>query len=51
MTLTQADFRAAIYPGGDHILLLGEVMTVECQIPVLANEPLLYYNATVRAIR
>lgn len=41
----------AIYPGGDHLLLLGHVTTVERQDAIPASEPLLYYNTAFRAIR
>lgn len=51
MTLAQADFRAANCPGGDHMLLLGQVMSVECQGEASTSEPLLYYTAAFRAKR
>lgn len=34
------------YPGGDHALILGEVMSVDYHDDYLANEPLLYYRST-----
>ena len=33
------------YPGGDHALMLGEVVNVACSSDRLANEPLLYYRS------
>ncbi|HEX6478937.1 MAG TPA: flavin reductase family protein [Ktedonobacteraceae bacterium] len=34
------------YPGGDHALMLGEVVSVDYGDDHLANEPLLYYRST-----
>ncbi|HLI06787.1 MAG TPA: flavin reductase family protein [Ktedonobacteraceae bacterium] len=34
------------YPGGDHALVLGEVVSVDYCDDRLANEPLLYYRST-----
>ena len=34
------------YPGGDHALMLGEVVSVDYRADHLANEPLLYYRST-----
>jgi flavin reductase (DIM6/NTAB) family NADH-FMN oxidoreductase RutF len=34
------------YPGGDHALMLGEVVSVDYRDDQLANEPLLYYRST-----
>jgi flavin reductase (DIM6/NTAB) family NADH-FMN oxidoreductase RutF len=34
------------YPGGDHALVLGEVVSVDYSDNRLANEPLLYYRST-----
>ena len=34
------------YPGGDHALMLGEVVSVDYRDDSLANEPLLYYRST-----
>ena len=34
------------YPGGDHVLILGEVVSLEASPDHLANEPLLYYRST-----
>ncbi|HVU70471.1 MAG TPA: flavin reductase family protein, partial [Ktedonobacteraceae bacterium] len=36
------------YPGGDHTLVLGEVVSVHYRTDHLANEPLLYYRSTFR---
>jgi flavin reductase (DIM6/NTAB) family NADH-FMN oxidoreductase RutF len=33
------------YPGGDHALMLGEVVSVDFRDDALANEPLLYYRS------
>lgn len=33
------------YPGGDHALILGEVISVERRSEALAGEPLLYYRS------
>jgi flavin reductase (DIM6/NTAB) family NADH-FMN oxidoreductase RutF len=33
------------YPGGDHTLVLGEVVSVHYRTDHLANEPLLYYRS------
>jgi flavin reductase (DIM6/NTAB) family NADH-FMN oxidoreductase RutF len=34
------------YPGGDHALMLGEVVSVSYSDDLQANEPLLYYRST-----
>jgi flavin reductase (DIM6/NTAB) family NADH-FMN oxidoreductase RutF len=34
------------YPGGDHALMLGEVVSMDYRDDHLANEPLLYYRST-----
>ncbi len=34
------------YPGGDHALMLGEVVSVDYHDDLLVNEPLLYYRST-----
>lgn len=34
------------YPGGDHALMLGEVVNVDYRDDSLADEPLLYYRST-----
>lgn len=36
------------YPGGDHALMLSEVVSVDYSDDRLANEPLLYYRSTFR---
>jgi flavin reductase (DIM6/NTAB) family NADH-FMN oxidoreductase RutF len=41
---------AGHYPGGDHVLLLGQVMAVECSPEVQASEPLLFYRSAFRAL-
>ncbi len=42
---------AATYPGGDHALLLAQVVAIECGDDALASGPLLYYRAAFRALR
>lgn len=37
---------ASEYPGGDHALVLGEVVSVDCSEDRLAGKPLLYYRST-----
>lgn len=39
------------YPGGDHMLVLGEVLNLEHQTPVQTSEPLLYYRSAFREIQ
>ncbi len=34
------------YPGGDHALVLGEVVSVDYHDDLLVNEPLVYYRST-----
>jgi flavin reductase (DIM6/NTAB) family NADH-FMN oxidoreductase RutF len=39
------------YPGGDHMLLLGQVMALECSTEAQASEPLLFYRSAFRDLR
>jgi flavin reductase (DIM6/NTAB) family NADH-FMN oxidoreductase RutF len=39
------------YPGGDHVLLLGQVMALECSTQAQAREPLLFYRSAFRAFK
>jgi flavin reductase (DIM6/NTAB) family NADH-FMN oxidoreductase RutF len=49
--LARIDCRVlAAYPGGDHMLLLGKVVGIDCREQLLNSEPLLYYRAAFRAI-
>ena len=41
----------ATYPGGDHMLLLGRVVAIECDDITGASEPLLMYRTAFRALR
>lgn len=41
----------ATYPGGDHALLLGQVVAIELRTEAPASEPLLYYRAAFRTPR
>jgi flavin reductase (DIM6/NTAB) family NADH-FMN oxidoreductase RutF len=38
------------FPGGDHVLLVGEVMAIECSPEAQAGEPLLFYRSAFRAL-
>jgi flavin reductase (DIM6/NTAB) family NADH-FMN oxidoreductase RutF len=40
----------ATYPGGDHMLLLGQVVGIDRRDERLNGEPLLYYRAAFRVI-
>ncbi|HZU75272.1 MAG TPA: flavin reductase family protein [Dehalococcoidia bacterium] len=42
---------AGIYPGGDHILLLGKVSAVEWNDDMQASQPLLFYRSTFRGVQ
>jgi flavin reductase (DIM6/NTAB) family NADH-FMN oxidoreductase RutF len=42
---------AGRYPGGDHVLLLGQVMAIECGTEAQVSEPLLFYSSAFRAIQ
>jgi flavin reductase (DIM6/NTAB) family NADH-FMN oxidoreductase RutF len=42
---------AGSYPGGDHMLLLGQVMAIECGTEAQASEPLLVYYSAFRALQ
>jgi flavin reductase (DIM6/NTAB) family NADH-FMN oxidoreductase RutF len=49
--LARIDCRVlATYPGGDHILLLGQVVGIDRRDERFIGEPLLYYRAAFRAI-
>jgi flavin reductase (DIM6/NTAB) family NADH-FMN oxidoreductase RutF len=39
------------YPSGDHILVLGEVLNLECRDEAAACEPLLYYRSSFRGFQ
>jgi len=39
------------YPGGDHVLLLGQVTAIEWSSEAQAREPLLFYRSAFRALR
>ena len=41
---------AGQYPGGDHVLLLGQVTAIECSPEAQASEPLLVYRSTFRVL-
>jgi flavin reductase (DIM6/NTAB) family NADH-FMN oxidoreductase RutF len=38
------------FPGGDHVLLVGEVMDIECSPEAQTSEPLLFYRSAFRAL-
>jgi flavin reductase (DIM6/NTAB) family NADH-FMN oxidoreductase RutF len=42
---------AGIYPGGDHMLVLGQVMAIECGAAEQASEPLISYRSAFRTLR
>jgi flavin reductase (DIM6/NTAB) family NADH-FMN oxidoreductase RutF len=39
------------YPGGDHVLLLGQVMALTCSTEAQASEPLVFYSSAFRALK
>jgi flavin reductase (DIM6/NTAB) family NADH-FMN oxidoreductase RutF len=39
-----------VYPGGDHVLLLGQVMAIECSPEVQTSGPLLFYRSAFRTL-
>jgi flavin reductase (DIM6/NTAB) family NADH-FMN oxidoreductase RutF len=39
------------YPGGDHVLLLGQVMALKCSTEAQASEPLIFYSSAFRALK
>jgi 3-hydroxy-9,10-secoandrosta-1,3,5(10)-triene-9,17-dione monooxygenase reductase component len=42
---------AGRYPGGDHVVLLGQVMAVECSRQAEASAPLLFYRSAFQGLQ